>query len=369
MNDHKHDTCQNQGRGLIKCLIWDLDNTLWKGTLLEGDNVFITDDVVNIVKALDSRGILQSVASRNDVNLALAMLTQFKINQYFIYPQINWNSKASSVRRIQELLNIGMDSIAFIDDQPSERAEVTFSFPEVLCIDSAHLGKLLDMPEFSPTVVTEDSKQRRLLYLSDIKRKGEEEDFQGPKADFLASLDMILTISEATPRDLLRAQEMTARTNQLNTTGYTYSYENLLSFVQSNEHLLLLASLDDKFGTYGKVGLAVVELTDRVWTIKLLLMSCRVMSRGVGTIMLNYILREAKRNDALVHAEMIPNDRNRMMHITLKFAGFKEKMNRKGVLVFENDLARINDDPHYVKVIIAQSQTNVTFQQCTFLNV
>ena len=95
-----------------------------------------------------------------------------------------------------------------------------------------------------------------------------------------------------------RAEELTVRTHQLNTTGYTYSYEELDELRHSPDHLLLIAGLDDVFGSYGKIGLSVVELGPQSWTIKLLLMSCRVISRGVGTVMLTHIMKLAKRRES-----------------------------------------------------------------------
>ena len=128
----------------------------------------------------------------------------------------------------------------------------------------------------------------------------------------------------AKEKDLQRAEELTVRTHQLNTTGYTYSYDELDQFRQSEKHILLMAKLEDKYGEYGHIGLALIACGEKVWTIKLLLMSCRVMSRGVGSIILGYILRLAKKNHTKLRGEFIPNGRNRMMNITYRFAGFDE---------------------------------------------
>ena len=336
----------------IKCVIWDLDNTLWNGVLPENDRVSLRDGILDIMKTLDSRGILQSIASKNDYDHAMAKIEEFGLQDYFLYPQINWNPKSSSIKAIAEAINIGIDTLAFIDDQPYEREEVNFSFPEVLCIDAADIDKLLDMPEMNPRFITQDSKIRRQLYLSDIKRNKIEEEFVGPKEDFLASLDMIFTISPAKEEDLKRAEELTVRTHQLNTTGYTYSYEELDYFRTSHDHILLIATLDDKYGTYGKIGLTLIECSKNLWGIKLLLMSCRVMSRGVGAIIINHIRNEAEKNGVCLRAEMISNERNRMMYMTYKFAGFKEIEKKGDLTVFENDLKDIPDFPEYAKVRI-----------------
>ena len=192
------------------------------------------------------------------------------------------------------------------------------------------------------------------MYMHDIERNTVEEKFEGPAEDFLASLDMAFTIAPAQEGDLERAEELTVRTHQLNSTGYTYSYEELNSFRQSDHHKLFMATLDDKYGTYGKIGLMLIECLDQIWTIKLLLMSCRVMSRGVGTIMLNYIMNEAKKANKSLRAEFVPNDRNRMMLVTYTFAGFKEIQTNNGVTIYENDLSQIQPFPNYVKVNILE---------------
>jgi FkbH-like protein len=134
------------------------------------------------------------------------------------------------------------------------------------------------------------------MYWSDITRHKAEATFDGPKQSFLASLEMKLKLFPAREEDLQRAEELTVRTNQLNATGCTYSYDELNHFRQSPQYKLLMASLDDKYGIYGHIGLSLVECTDTIWTIKLLLMSCRVMSRGVGSIMLSHIMQQAKAN-------------------------------------------------------------------------
>jgi len=336
----------------IKCVVWDLDNTVWDGVLLEDECVSLRNQVVEIIKTLDSRGILQSIASKNDAAQAMAKLQEFQLHEYFLYPQINWNSKSSSFQEIAKSLNLGIDTFAFIDDQLFELEEVNFSLPEVLCINAGELAHLLDMPEMNPHFITKDSKIRRLMYISDIVRNNSEKSFVGTQEEFLATLNMTFTISSAQEEDLQRAEELTVRTNQLNTTGYTYSYDELNHFRQSDRHKLLIASLDDKYGSYGKIGLILVECQELVWTIKLLLMSCRVMSRGVGTIMLNYIMTLAKNNNVRLRSEFLSNDRNRMMYVSYKFAGFQEIAKQGDLQILENDLTRIQPFPEYVKVKI-----------------
>lgn len=336
----------------IKCVVWDLDNTLWHGVLLENDRIVLRDDIVDIIKTLDSRGILQSIASKNDEIVVMSQLQELGLVDYFLYPQINWNSKADSIKNIAKSINISTDTIAFIDDQQFELEEVKFSLPEVLCINTANLEGFLDMPAINPRFITEDAKNRRLMYISDLERQKAESEFVGSPEDFLATLNMHFTIADAQEEDLQRAEELTIRTNQLNTTGYTYSYDELQQFIQSANHKLLIATLEDKYGNYGKIGLALVECLENQWTIKLLLMSCRVMSRGVGTVMLNYIIKLAKENNVRLCAEFLFNNRNRLMYISYKFAGFKEIEKINDLIFLENDLMRIQPCPDYINLEI-----------------
>jgi FkbH-like protein len=246
-----------------------------------------------------------------------------------------------------------LDAVAFIDDQQFELDEVKHAMPEVLCIDTGSVGGLLAMPEMNPRFITEDSRARRLMYLSDLERKKAEDVFVGPQESFLATLSMELMISPAQEEDLRRAEELTVRTNQLNTTGYTYSYDQLREFLHSGRHRLFIASLKDKYGSYGKIGLALLDCDEHEWTIKLLLMSCRVMSRGVGTIMINYLMRLASEAGVRLRAEFISNNRNRMMYVTYKFANFKEVAREGELIILENDLSRLQPFPNYVRIELA----------------
>jgi FkbH-like protein len=339
----------------IKCLVWDLDDTLWNGVLLEDGQVRLRPGVIDVIKTLDERGILQSIASRNNREQAMAQLQAFGLDEYFLYPQINWNAKSTSIAEIARSLNIGLDTFAFIDDQPFERDEVSSACPGVLCLDAAQLDSLLDSPVFTPRFVTEDTRRRRKMYLGNIERENAEATFAGPSADFLAGLEMVLTIEPAAETDLKRAEELTLRTNQLNTTGYAYDYEALEKLRCSPDHMLLIAALDDRYGTYGRIGLALVECGSSPWTIKLLLMSCRVMSRGVGGVMLTHIMRQAKTAGARLRAEFIPNGRNRQMLITYRFAGFREVLREGQLSVLEHDLAEIPPDPAYIHIRTPQA--------------
>ncbi|HEX5759079.1 MAG TPA: HAD-IIIC family phosphatase [Thermoanaerobaculia bacterium] len=340
---------KKKGKRSVKCVVWDLDDTLWDGILLEDAEVRLRPEARHVLETLDRRGILHSIASRNERDVAMAKLEELGLAEYFLYPQINWGSKAASIAQIAQDLNLGLDALAFVDDQPFERDEVTFCHAGVLCFDAARLDDLLDRPELNPRFVTEDSRRRREMYRADIVRDRAEAEHEGPKEEFLATLGMVFTIAPCGEEDLQRAEELTVRTNQLNTTGYTYSYEELDELRRSPRHKLLLASLEDRHGSYGRIGLALLELGPEVWTVKLLLMSCRVMSRGVGTLLIHHLQRLARAAGVRLRAEFVANDRNRQMLITYRFAGFKEVDKAGEVSILESE-AVPPEPPPYVQV-------------------
>jgi FkbH-like protein len=337
-----------QATGTIKCIIWDLDNTLWDGTLLEDQQVQLRTHVIKIIKTLDQRGILNSIASKNDYATTMQKLQDLDIQQYFLYPQIGWSAKSTAVETIAKSINIGKDTLIFVDDQSFEREEVAHVHPQVLCLDIIGIEQILELPGAKPRFITEDSAKRRQMYQSDVQRNQAEQEYVGPTEEFLATLQMVFTITTAQEKDLQRAEELTIRTHQLNTTGYTYSYEELNAFRTSSDHKLLIAGLEDKYGSYGKIGVTLIKCEPEYWTLKLLLMSCRVMSRGVGNTLISHIMRQAKAAGVRLRAEFVPNEKNRMMLITYKLGGFREIANHDGMLVFEHDLTTIAPVPPYV---------------------
>ncbi len=334
-----------------KCVIWDLDHTLWHGILAENDNVRLRPEVLQILEELDNRGILQSISSKNDYELAMDKLKEFGLDHYFIYPQINWNPKSNSIQKIADAINIGKDTIIFVDDQAFERDEVAFAHPEVLVIDSVDLNDFLERDEVNPNFITSDSKNRRLMYQTDIVRNQIEESFEGTKEEYLSTLGLVMKITPAEKEDLKRIEELTVRTSQLNSTGLVYTYDELVELVDDDNHDMYIVQLDDCYGTYGKVGLALVEKESTIWCIKLLIMSCRVISRGVGNVLLYFIINKAKKNGKILRASFIPTERNKIMYITYKFSGFKEIGSDGEVVQLQSDSSEYRQMPNYVEVI------------------
>ncbi|MBP2436790.1 MULTISPECIES: HAD-IIIC family phosphatase [Microbacterium] len=334
---------------VAKCVVWDLDDTLWTGTLSAGDDLVLRDGVREIVMALDERGILQSIASKNNHDDAWAQVVAFSLDEYFLEPQINWGPKSASVKRLSELLSIGIDTLVFVDDRAMERDEVAFAHPSVETVDSADLSVLLAMPRLSPEVVTEDARRRRSMYVANRQRTQDEETHAGPHDDFLRTLDLTFDIAHATADDLDRAEELTFRTNQLNSTGIHYSRADLEQLLESDEHDVWVCELDDRYGSYGKIGLALVHRTSSTWTIKLLLMSCRTLSTGAGTVLLNFLIRRAAAHEVALHADFRRTDRNRQMLLTYRFAGFVQQTD-SDLETFEWDGDELPTYPDYIKV-------------------
>lgn len=334
----------------VKCIVWDLDDTIWEGTILEGDSVKLRDKIERILETTDARGILHSLASKNDHDTCMERLTELGIAKYFLYPQINWNAKSYSIGLIKEKLNLGIDTFAFVDDQPFEREEVLSVHPGIYCVDAMDYHSLLTDKRLNPKFITEDTRCRRIRYLEDAERTKEENAFNGPKEKFLLELGMELIISKATEHDLQRAEELTIRTNQFNATGKTYSYEDLYYFSTAPAYELLVCELKDKFGSYGKIGLVLIEKQEGYWYLRMMLMSCRVIGRGVGTVMLSYVRRRAFLNNVVLRADFKQTPTNRIMYVTFKFCSFSEVRNDNGDIVLESNVARLPELQGYIKI-------------------
>jgi methoxymalonate biosynthesis protein len=312
------------GTRTVKCLVWDLDNTLWDGTILEDLEVRERPGVREVIAALDARGILQSVSSRNDPDLAWGRLETLGLAEYFVLPKIGWGRKSDAVREIAEELRFAHNAIAFVDDQPAERAEVQFHLPEVRCYPAEQAPELAGLPEFSPARVTVDSRRRREMYQANLRRGSAQEAFTGSDQEFLRSLRLEMRIGRATGEELSRVEELTLRTSQMNATGVHYSDADLRALLADPRHEVLVTGLADRFGPHGAVGVLLLEMYPRVWHLKLLATSCRVVSFGAGTVMLAWLTDQAARAGAHLVADFRATERNRMMEIAYRFAGFNQ---------------------------------------------
>jgi len=168
---------------------------------------------------------------------------------------------------------------------------------------------------------------------------------------------MVFDISEAQEADLARAEELTYRTNQLNATGRKYTVESLDALRRDGRHKLLVCELKDKYGSHGKIGLALVELSPAAWTLELMLFSCRVLSAGVGGILLTYLRNSARDHGVRLLADFRDTGHNRMMRVTYMVAGFSERTERgEGAVALENDLSDVPPLPDFLAI-----RTNVSW--------
>lgn len=258
----------------IKCVVWDLDNTVWNGVLSENDNVVLKDNVVEAIKELDRRGILNSVASKNDFEEAKKKLCEFGIDQYFLAMQINWGMKGDSIKKIAKILDIGIDTFAFVDDMQYEREEVQSSNPLVRTFDANDIEGLMSCPDVD-VPITEASATRRQSYVEIANRNSELESFEGNLADFVKTCDICVTSRKPLEEEYERCHELIQRTNQLNLSGQRLTYEELVEYFNSSKYLTQAIRIKDKYGDYGLVGVAIYEIQTDTVILCHFVLSCR----------------------------------------------------------------------------------------------
>jgi len=278
-----------QKTGNVKCVVWDLDHTMWHGVLVEDgeEKLTLKPGIRKIIETLDERGILQSVASKNHHDEAMAVLARFGLEQYLLSPQISWRSKGEGVKTIAQRLNIGIDSILFVDDQQFERIEVEHSCPGVRTMDALNYQLLPELKECQVPVTTE-SRSRRKMYRVDEERREVQESFKNDYKAFLKHCHIRLTVSQLTEENLERVHELTQRTNQMNFSGNRYDRELLHEMLRSSHLDTYVLACEDKFGSYGIVGFGVVDSREPRLTD--LMFSCRIQSKRIEHALLRAII-------------------------------------------------------------------------------
>lgn len=274
----------------VKCVIWDLDNTLWSGVLIEDgiEKLSLKPGIADVIRSLDERGILQSVSSKNNHHEAMQALKRLQLDDYFLSPQISWQPKSEAVAAIAKDLNIGMDSILFIDDSQFEREQVATVHPQVRVVDALEYPNLLHMDECQGAV-TSESKLRRKLYKIEEARRGAVEAFGDDYLSFLRDARIHISIQPMTEDNFERVHELTQRTNQMNFSGNRYTREVLRSIAGDPRLETYVLSCEDRFGSYGIVGFCIVDSQEPRVTD--LMFSCRVQSKRVEHAFLTHILR------------------------------------------------------------------------------
>ena len=258
----------------VKCVAWDLDGTLWKGILSEGDEVVPFPSAVEAVRLLDGRGIVNSICSKNNPEEAVAKLAELGLAEYFVFPQIGWGPKSDAIVRLAREMNISPDSIVFVDDAEENRREVSDRIPQVRVLSPEDVASVLSGPEFNPPLSAESAARSR-RYREEMARRRAASEFGGSAEDFAAASGLEVEILPVEGDRLDRCLELVQRTNLLNLTGRRYDAKAFSNLLESSESAAVRAR--DAYGDYGTVGFIAWRGTHIVECC----FSCRIANRGV----------------------------------------------------------------------------------------
>ena len=314
-----------------KVLCTDLDNTLWGGVLgEEGPEGIATGSAFpgncyleyqRYLKQLSARGILLAIVSKNnDADVREA----FQIRaadlgltlDNFVATKVSWNEKATSIRELAEELSLGLDSFVFVDDNPVECEAIRQQLPEVAVLAASveEPWKLVELlssqPFFDAAVVTDDDVNR----LSDYKAQAQRAELAnsaGNRDEFLASLEIVCTFLSALDAPLARSVQLLAKTNQFNLTTRRHSAAEVEEFASAAGGQAIAVRVRDRFGDAGVVGLALARTVGDTCSIDSLLLSCRVIGRGIETALLAHLGANAIRAGAThLVGEFLPTKKN-----------------------------------------------------------
>jgi FkbH-like protein len=312
-----------------KCIVVDLDNTLWGGIVgqdgfdkIELGGSGSGEAFVQFQKALLNfyrKGIFLAVCSKNNYEDALEVMEKHPDmllrKEHFSSLKINWTDKAANIKSIAQDLNIGTDSIVFLDDNPAECELVKQQMPEVEVINLTgdpdnYIKQLLGVNSLKTVSITEEDISRNLMHSANEKRKDFEQSFSNLD-EYYKSLDMHGYVSVNEQSQISRIAQLTQKTNQFNLTTRRYSVEDIKKFMSDNLHRVYSLKLTDKFGDNGIVLVAIVNVGSVEWYIDTFLMSCRVIGRQAETALLNEIINDAiKGNISILKGEFIITKKN-----------------------------------------------------------
>lgn len=343
----------------VKCAVFDLDGTLWSGVLREDGpaGVSIRRSYRRILSHLSRRGILLAICSKNDAaeEAHLPDLLGKGLFDRVVAKRLNWSPKSSNLRAIAEELNIGLDSIAFFDDNPFERAEVQANAPGVRVFSDDQIPSCLERPEFEPLgEITEEGASRTAKYVEQSRRETAASSAESIEA-FLASCRLELTLRRPAESEVGRMHELLQRTNQLNATLRRTSLADLRGYHGDPEHFEVCAALlADKFGDYGLIGLGIARKDAGCWTLLELAFSCRAMGKHVEHALLLHVARRAADAGARSLAiDFKPTDRNGQLRAILDGLDFVPDPPGTGDVVrLVRSLADARSaDPSWLKII------------------
>jgi FkbH-like protein len=315
-----------------KCIVLDLDNTLWGGVIGEDgiSGIQLSDEYPgNIFKTfqrailgLRDQGILLSIASKNNIDDVLEVFEKHTDcllkKSDFSSMQIHWENKASSIEKISEELNIGLDSIVFFDDNPVERDWVRKQLPNVKVIEVPknsmdYLKALNESTFFDRLTVTNEDRARADIYQQEQQRKSDLSNSVSVD-DFLKDLKVTVKIGFSDDLTITRIEQLLNKTNQFNLTTKRHSSADVIKIIRDGGKVLWLSAAD-RYGDNGIVGVAIlVEIKHRVWLIDSMLLSCRVIGRKIETVFLAEIIEILRGYNAdVVYGQYLPTKKNNIV--------------------------------------------------------
>jgi FkbH-like protein len=328
-----------------RCLVLDLDNTLWGGVIgddgpegiriAQGDatgEAFLS--VQRYALALRERGVVLAVSSKNQDEVARKpfrehpeMLLREKDIAVF---QANWNDKATNIKAISEELSLGLESLVFLDDNPAERALVRSFLPQVavpeLPDDPALYARTLSAAGYFDSVTFSDEDMKRAEFYQENGRRVELQNQFADLNSYLESLNMVITFQPFDALGRARIAQLINKSNQYNLTTKRYTEADVAAFEADPEALTLQVRLNDTFGDNGMISVVICRTDGRdKWEIDTWLMSCRVLSRRVESAVLQELLAEARRAGIRkLIGKFIPTERNRIAEQHYAKLGFVE---------------------------------------------
>lgn len=299
-----------------KCLVLDADNTLWSGIVgedgIEGiqiggsypGNAF--RDFQYAVKRLGQRGTILAMNSKNnaeDVNQVFRQRQEMVLQaDDFAAVRINWQDKATNLRELARELNIGLDSMVYVDDNPIECSWVRSAIPEVMVVElpsdpKDYAQTLADIWEFDTLTCSDEDRQRNQQYRANVERQALRQQATTLE-EFLQSLEMKASIKLLDATTLQRAAQLTLRTNQFNLTTSRFTESELSAWARKPNHVVCSVRLTDRYGDNGIVGMAMATCHEDLWVIENLLLSCRVLGRGLETLLLGWMIEKGREYSA-----------------------------------------------------------------------
>jgi FkbH-like protein len=297
---------------------------------VENDDVRPKENIRRILEALDRRGILSSIASKNTHELAWRRLEQLGLAEYFLVPQINWSPKSENIRNIAKRLNIGLNTFAFVDDNPFELNEVGMALPEVSCINIKEVDSLLDDARFQGSD-TADARNRRRYYQEAFIREDTQAEFGDDYMRFLAHCEIQLGVRTYREEDFDRVAELVQRTNQLNFSGRKYDRAQLQEFLEDSSLEKYVLDCSDRFGAYGVIGFGMVRHSGGAIEVNDLMLSCRVQGKLVEQALFTHLESHHRQGDPRrLVVNFVETKRNQAARQALEMAGLRRLENQEG---------------------------------------